>query len=112
MRQVCALLVVLVLSLPCLGFADGSLDTAQSCGSALSAQNQQQTTPLFASLDTNWIQNYSQTNTPIQLQATSPTTIEDGKRGCCSWHGGVAYCGSDGYWVCNDGTRSPTCRCD
>ena len=31
-------------------------------------------------------------------------------RGCCSHHGGQAYC-SDGRWVCNDGTYSPTCTC-
>ncbi len=32
-------------------------------------------------------------------------------RGCCSWHGGVSYCGSNGYYICNDGTQSPSCRC-
>ena len=32
-------------------------------------------------------------------------------RGCCSHHQGQKYCGSDGYWYCNDGTRSPTCTC-
>ncbi len=31
-------------------------------------------------------------------------------RGCCSHHGGQAYC-SNGRWVCNDGTFSPTCTC-
>ena len=31
-------------------------------------------------------------------------------RGCCSHHGGQAYC-SGGRWVCNDGTYSPTCTC-
>lgn len=31
-------------------------------------------------------------------------------RGCCSHHGGQAYC-SDGRWVCKDGTYSPTCTC-
>ncbi len=31
-------------------------------------------------------------------------------RGCCSHHGGQAYC-SNGRWVCNDGTYSPTCTC-
>lgn len=33
-------------------------------------------------------------------------------RGCCSHHGGVASCGSDGYEQCNDGTESPSCTCD
>jgi len=37
--------------------------------------------------------------------------ISEAQRGCCSWHGGVSYCGSDGYYVCNDGQRSPTCTC-
>ena len=31
-------------------------------------------------------------------------------RGCCSHHGGQAYC-SSGRWVCKDGTYSPTCTC-
>lgn len=33
------------------------------------------------------------------------------QRGCCSHHGGVAYCGSRGKYICNDGTTSPTCTC-
>lgn len=32
-------------------------------------------------------------------------------QGCCSWHGGIDYCGSNGYYICNDGTQSPSCRC-
>lgn len=32
-------------------------------------------------------------------------------RGCCSHHGGIDYCGSNGYYICNDGTQSPTCTC-
>lgn len=31
-------------------------------------------------------------------------------RGCCSHHGGQAYC-SNGRWVCGDGTYSSTCTC-
>ena len=33
-------------------------------------------------------------------------------RGCCSKHGGINYCGSNGYYICNDGTESPSCTCD
>lgn len=34
------------------------------------------------------------------------------RRGCCSWHGGVAYCDTSvGRLVCNDGTYSPSCGC-
>ena len=33
------------------------------------------------------------------------------QRGCCSHHGGVAGCGSNGRQICNDGTYSPTCTC-
>lgn len=33
------------------------------------------------------------------------------KQGCCSHHGVVAYCGQSGYFICNDGTQSPTCTC-
>lgn len=33
-------------------------------------------------------------------------------RGCCSWHGGQAYCDEEtGRWVCQDGTYSPSCKC-
>ena len=32
-------------------------------------------------------------------------------RGCCSYHGGISYCGNNGYYICEDGTRSPTCTC-
>lgn len=37
--------------------------------------------------------------------------IEAERRGCCSWHGGVSYCGYGGKIVCRDGTYSPSCRC-
>ena len=33
-------------------------------------------------------------------------------RGCCSKHGGINYCGSNGYYICNDGTESPSCTCN
>lgn len=34
------------------------------------------------------------------------------QRGCCSYHGGIAYCDSSvGQYVCNDGEYSPTCGC-
>lgn len=36
--------------------------------------------------------------------------IVEAGRGCCSHHGGQAYC-SNGRWVCRDGTYSPTCTC-
>lgn len=38
-------------------------------------------------------------------------TIVNAKRGCCSHHGGVAGCSSDGRQICRDGTLSPTCTC-
>ena len=34
------------------------------------------------------------------------------QRGCCSWHDGLDYCGSNGKWICQDGTESPSCTCD
>ena len=37
--------------------------------------------------------------------------IEIQRRGCCSWHGGVAGC-SSGRIVCSDGTYSPSCTCN
>lgn len=33
------------------------------------------------------------------------------KRGCCSHHGGVAGCSSNGRQICRDGTLSPSCTC-
>lgn len=36
-----------------------------------------------------------------------------GNQGCCSRHGGVAYCDhSTGSIICRDGTISPSCGCD
>ena len=40
----------------------------------------------------------------------APSTVYAG-RGCCSRHGGVAGCNSNGRQVCNDGTLSPSCTC-
>lgn len=40
------------------------------------------------------------------------TQVANAGRGCCSYHGGQAYCDSSvGRWVCQDGTYSPTCTC-
>lgn len=33
------------------------------------------------------------------------------QQGCCSHHDGISYCGSSGYYICVDGTRSPSCTC-
>ncbi len=33
------------------------------------------------------------------------------QQGCCSWHGGISHCASNGRYVCNDGTYSPSCIC-
>ncbi len=37
--------------------------------------------------------------------------IVNAQRGCCSSHGGIAYCGSGGKYICKDGTTSPSCTC-
>lgn len=42
-------------------------------------------------------------------QNVIPQTVE--RSGCCSHHGGVAYCGKSGYYICRDGSQSPSCRC-
>lgn len=49
---------------------------------------------------------------PIELAASSMDCNEEAQRGCCSWHGGVSHCGSSGYYICNDGSQSPSCRCN
>lgn len=46
----------------------------------------------------------------IAILLIFPITIS-AQRGCCSWHGGVSYCGNNGYYICNDGTQSPSCTC-
>lgn len=33
------------------------------------------------------------------------------RRGCCSWHGGVCGCASNGHAQCCDGSPSPSCGC-
>jgi hypothetical protein len=33
------------------------------------------------------------------------------RKGCCSHHGGVCGCSSDGRAVCCDGAPSPSCGC-
>lgn len=39
-----------------------------------------------------------------------PINVDAG-RGCCSSHGGVVGCGSNGKQLCADGTYSPSCTC-
>ena len=34
------------------------------------------------------------------------------KKGCCSGKGGVAYCGANGHYICNNGSPSPSCTCN
>lgn len=47
----------------------------------------------------------------LTLFVLFPKNVLAGK-GCCSWHGGQAYCDTSvGRWVCNDGTYSPSCGC-
>jgi len=39
-------------------------------------------------------------------------SISYAQRGCCSHHGGVAYCDNNiGRQVCRDGSYSPSCGC-
>lgn len=38
-------------------------------------------------------------------------TCVDATKGCCSHHGGVAGCNSNGRTICWDGTLSPSCTC-
>lgn len=33
------------------------------------------------------------------------------QQGCCSHHGGIAYCAANGRYVCADGSYSPSCTC-
>ena len=39
------------------------------------------------------------------------TPYAKANQGCCSWHGGISHCGDNGYYICEDGTQSPSCRC-
>ena len=54
--------------------------------------------------------------TTIECSYDGTITFENGimvqRRGCCSWHGGVAGCDENsGRLRCNDGSLSPSCRC-
>lgn len=49
--------------------------------------------------------------TGIAAISKMPVSEADTRSGCCSHHGGVAYCGKSGYFICNDGTQSPSCTC-
>lgn len=50
--------------------------------------------------------------TSIVTVSKMPTSEIDTRSGCCSHHGGVAYCWKSGYYICNDSTRSPSCTCN
>lgn len=50
--------------------------------------------------------------TGVVAVSKMPVTEIDNRSGCCSHHGGVAYCGESGYYICNDGTQSPSCTCN
>lgn len=47
----------------------------------------------------------------IGIMLLYPFDIALAQRGCCSHHGGVAGCGSNGRQICKDGTTSKTCTC-
>ena len=47
----------------------------------------------------------------FSLVALSFPLCSFAKQWCCSWHGWVAYCASNGRYVCNDWTYSPSCTC-
>lgn len=50
--------------------------------------------------------------TALIIAGTSNYAQAKGLRGCCSNHGGVAGCDDAGNVICNDGSYSPSCRCE
>lgn len=49
----------------------------------------------------------------ILVLVSLPLMQSYARMGCCARHGGVAGCNnSTGYQKCNDGTTSPSCKCD
>jgi hypothetical protein len=46
-----------------------------------------------------------------EINVVANSGIQEMRRGCCSWHGGVCGC-KGGRTLCCDGTLSPSCRCD
>ena len=46
----------------------------------------------------------------IVISVLSMSTV-NAQRGCCSHHGGVSGCSSNGRQICKDGTLSPSCTC-
>lgn len=64
-------------------------------------------TPLF-SLAANDSKEASTESTTTVAALFQP---DEGRSGCCSWHGGVCGC-QGGRTLCCDGTLSPSCKCD
>lgn len=61
--------------------------------------------------DTTAAQPATTTTTTTTAQPATTTTTKSTK-GCCSRHGGVAQCNkAAGYFMCQDGTQSSTCKC-
>lgn len=49
----------------------------------------------------------------IKTKATTNPTTTMSPKGCCSHHGGIASCNkSTGFQMCNDGSNSPSCKCN
>lgn len=50
----------------------------------------------------------------MQNLGQAPTQVCDppaeNNQGCCSWHGGLGQCGTNGRWICKDGWVS-SCAC-
>jgi len=48
----------------------------------------------------------------VTPEACMAAEVEEARRGCCSWHGGVCGCSRDHNRLrCCDGALSPTCGC-
>jgi hypothetical protein len=49
---------------------------------------------------------------PGRSASPEPDDIQEARRSCCSWHGGVCGCNdSAGRLLCCDGSLSPSCGC-
>jgi len=65
----------------------------------------------FGSATEDIINQKAQQKTELICGISHQETLQIKRRGCCSWHGGVVGCGTNGRVMCRDGTYSPTCTC-
>ena len=98
-RYLAAILIcLLLLSTQSFAFEEPIRKTIQTISSSCQSKN------------TNFSMIIETTSSPSN-QCQVQVYEEIARRGCCSHHGGVCGCSSDGRAQCCDGILSPSCGC-